>query len=140
MTTVNTGSNGRQERGRFAPGNRFASGNPNHKRMYELRAALLETATAARVQAVVAKLADLAEAGDIAAAKLFLEYAVGKPVQAIAISGGDGHPIEASDEVLDRAAARVDAWRKAMTARLAPPLSSQGTPPGSGETPGAERP
>src|SRR5262245_37912515 len=51
-------------------------------RMAALRAALLECATAERMKALGEKLYELAMAGDLAAAKLLLTYAIGKAPEA----------------------------------------------------------
>jgi hypothetical protein len=75
-------ADGRTANGTFAPGNQFARGNPNARKMAALRAALLEAATAERMKALGEKLYELAMAGDLAAAKLLLVYAVGKPFDA----------------------------------------------------------
>jgi hypothetical protein len=61
--------------------------------MYELRQALLDAADPAAVARVGRKLAELAEAGDVQAAKVFLEYACGRPAQAVELSGPDGEPL-----------------------------------------------
>src|SRR4051812_39257683 len=93
---VSPGPNGRAGHtpdGKFARGNKLASGNPVAKRMYELRRALLDAADAGTVQRVARKMGELAAEGDVAAAKLYLEYAVGRVPQAIELSGPDGEPI-----------------------------------------------
>jgi hypothetical protein len=89
-------TNGRVERGLFAPGNKIGQGNPNAKRMYELRRSLLESATPRDIQAVAAKLVELAKDGDVAAAKIWLEFTCGKATQPIEVSGPDGEPLGAS--------------------------------------------
>jgi hypothetical protein len=76
-------ADGRTAKGTFAPGNQFARGNPNARRMAALRAALLECATAERMKALGEKLYELAMAGDLAAAKLLLTYAIGKAPEAV---------------------------------------------------------
>src|SRR3954468_11494102 len=93
---VKPGSNGRPGHtpdGKFARGNKLASGNPVAKRMYELRRALLDAADAGTVQRVARKMGELAAGGDVAAARLYLEYTVGRVPQAIELSGPDGSPI-----------------------------------------------
>ena len=45
------------------------------------------------VQRVARKLVVLAEDGDVQAAKLWLEYIIGKPPQALELSGPDGEPL-----------------------------------------------
>src|SRR4051794_36293485 len=66
---VNRRSDGRVDHrpnGKFAPGNRAASGNPVNRRMYVLRAKLLQAIEPDRIANVGRKLADLAEGGDVA--------------------------------------------------------------------------
>jgi hypothetical protein len=60
-------------------GNRGGPGNPFARRLAEFRKAIVEAATPQKVAAVVAKLEEKALEGDVAAAKLYLAYAVGKP-------------------------------------------------------------
>jgi hypothetical protein len=76
-------TDGRTTKGTFAPGNTFARGNPNARKMAALRAALLECATAERMKALGEKLYEMAMAGDLAAAKLLLAYAIGKAPEAV---------------------------------------------------------
>lgn len=95
--SVRSGSNGRGDRGLFAPGNKLASGNPNAKRMHELRSAVLEAVTKDQVEKVINKLGELAAGGDTAAAKVFLDYTIGRPAQAVELSGPDGEPLTGAD-------------------------------------------
>lgn len=95
-----TNGDGRLTDGRFAPGNKLARGNPQHRRMAELRAAALEEATPERVRAMVRKLMALALGGDVPAARLALEYTLGKPPQALELSGPDGGPLGADWEAV----------------------------------------
>jgi hypothetical protein len=74
---------GRTAKGTFAPGNQFARGNPNARKMAALRAALLEAVTVERMKALGEKLYERAMAGDSAAAKLLLAYAIGKVPEAV---------------------------------------------------------
>src|SRR6516164_3129532 len=85
--------NGRHVNGRFAPGNQAAVGDPGNTRMKELRRALLECATEEKVKAVEESLHELAVGGDVAAAKVWLDHVVGKPVQALEVSGPDGQAL-----------------------------------------------
>jgi hypothetical protein len=85
--------NGRHVNGRFAPGNQAAVGNPGNTRMKELRRALLECATEEKVKAVEESLHELAVGGDVAAAKVWLDHVVGKPLQAVEVSGPDGQGV-----------------------------------------------
>jgi hypothetical protein len=70
---------GRDANGRFVAGNRGGPGNPFARRIAEFRKAIVEAATPQKVAAVVAKLEEKALEGDVAAAKLYLAYAIGKP-------------------------------------------------------------
>jgi hypothetical protein len=79
--------------GRFAPGNRASRGNPLARRMFQLRRSLLDAADPEAVARVGRKLAALAEAGDVQAAKVWLDYVVGRPAQAVELSGPAGEPL-----------------------------------------------
>jgi hypothetical protein len=72
-------ADGRSAKGTFAPGNTFARGNPNARKMAALRAALLASMTAERMKALGEHLYAAAMAGNCIAAKLLLAYAIGKP-------------------------------------------------------------
>lgn len=74
-----TGSNGRDNRGRFAGGNRCAKGNPQARRAARLRAELFRAVTPEDVAAVAAGLIAKAREGDTAAAKLLLDRLLGPP-------------------------------------------------------------
>lgn len=74
---------GRTANGRFTLGNLYSKGNPFARRLGALRSAFLNAVTDADVTAVARKLAELAAAGDVQAAALFLSYAVGKPLSAV---------------------------------------------------------
>jgi hypothetical protein len=87
-------SNGRHVDGRFTPGNAIGKGNPGNRRQRELRAALIEAATPEKVKAVEESLHELAVGGDVAAAKVWLDHVVGKPVQAVELSGPDGQALD----------------------------------------------
>ncbi len=87
-------SEGRGVNGRFAAGNRIGSGNPGNKRMAELRLALLDSTTPEQVKELIAALHRMAIGGDVSAAKVWLEFTIGKPVQAVEVSGPDGGTID----------------------------------------------
>jgi hypothetical protein len=72
-------SNGRDGNGRWAKGNSGGPGNPNARHARQLRAMLDDLITPQMVEQVVLNLFNLAMAGNIPAARLFLQYAVGKP-------------------------------------------------------------
>ena len=81
MTTPTTnGNNGRDENGRFAIGNPGGPGNPYARRVAELRSALLDAITPDAIRYVMLRMIKMAVEGDVAAAKLVLERAVGKPL------------------------------------------------------------
>jgi hypothetical protein len=84
--------NGRLPGGRFAPGHGYSRG-PRNTRMATLRAALLDAATPEDVRAVGAKLAELAKGGDVQAARVWLEYTVGRPAQQVELTGAEGEPL-----------------------------------------------
>src|SRR5262249_47427828 len=86
-------ANGRDSKGLFAPGNTIAKGNVGNARMKELRRALLDCATPEKVKAVEESLHELAVGGDVAAAKVWLDHVVGKPVQAVELAGPDGQTL-----------------------------------------------
>jgi hypothetical protein len=65
--------------GRFAKGNPGGPGNPFARQVAALRQAALAAITPDAVHAIIAKMAELALAGDVQAAKLVLAYAIGKP-------------------------------------------------------------
>jgi hypothetical protein len=76
------GPDGRDARGRFAPGNRVGKGNPLAGRIAKLRAALIEAVKPGDVQAIARSLVKKARAGEIDAARLLLAYTLGKPIEA----------------------------------------------------------
>jgi hypothetical protein len=117
--------------GRFGKGNSFGKGNPQLKRMHALRAKLLDCATDEDLERIVKKLAALAAAGDVAAARLYLEYVVGKAPQAIELSGPGGDPIEtlaASAAVREQATAELSEWRQKMADQVRALVSAPGVP------------
>jgi hypothetical protein len=75
--------NGRDAGGRFAAGNKAARGNPFARRVAALRTALLSVATPERVRQLAERLFRMAEGGDVAAAKLVLNYAIGRPAEVV---------------------------------------------------------
>jgi hypothetical protein len=77
------GSTGRDARGRFAPGNKVARGNPFARRMARLRARALAAVSGPDLEAIVRQLVAAAQAGDVAAAKVLLPYLLGRPPEAV---------------------------------------------------------
>jgi hypothetical protein len=79
----NPTSSQRDERGRFVAGNKGGPGNPFARQTALLRKTMLAAVTEADIQAIVAKLIELALGGDVAASKLVLAYALGRPAEAV---------------------------------------------------------
>jgi hypothetical protein len=75
-------ANGRDSRGRFAPGNAGGPGNPYNRRVAHLRRILLEEVNDDALRAIIQVLLQKAQAGDLASIKLVLQYALGKPTPA----------------------------------------------------------
>ncbi len=73
----------RDSRGRFVAGNKGGPGNPFARRTAALRQAMLDAVTPEDVQAIVRQMIQKAREGDVAAARLVLAYAVGKPDRAV---------------------------------------------------------
>ncbi len=79
-----TGDNGRDPAsGRFAARNTFGQGNPYHKRVAELRSALLDAVTVKDLRAIVKKLVEQAKAGDLACARELFDRIYGRSTQPI---------------------------------------------------------
>jgi hypothetical protein len=77
---------GRDDRGRFGPGNTAGRGNPLARRVQRLRVALLEAVSEEDVAAVARALVEKAKGGDVAAARVLLERVLG-PAEAADIEG-----------------------------------------------------
>jgi hypothetical protein len=100
-------SNGRdQVTGHFAQGNRVAVGNRGGgkaaRRMRELRELLIDCATDDDVRELYKGLLVSAKGGDTAAARVLLEYLVGKAAQPIEVSGPDGDSVGMKVQALTR--------------------------------------
>jgi hypothetical protein len=74
-----TDVNGRGDKGRFAPGNRLAKGNPFARHVAKLRSALFKAVKPADLIEVVASLLRQAKTGDVASAKEILQRLLGPP-------------------------------------------------------------
>jgi hypothetical protein len=83
---------GRDRFGYFAPGNRIGrdGGNPNSRRMAELKRALIACGTQEDIQKLYSTLLTAALEGDVQAAKLLLDHLVGRPSQSIELTGAEG--------------------------------------------------
>ena len=75
-----TGDNGRVPNGRFAAGNQFGRGNPLAKQAQMLRTAMYAAIRPIDLRMVVKKMIELAKAGDVAAARVVLDRALGPPL------------------------------------------------------------
>ena len=95
MNPSPNGGNGRDDKGRFLPGNGGGPGNPLAKRSNELRSMLLAAVTEADLAAVVKTLVDQARAGEPWAVKEFMDRVMGRPLQSVDldVSGGGGHTL-----------------------------------------------
>ena len=82
MAPSPNGDNGRDESGRFTPGNPGGPGNPHAAQVGRLRSALLDAVTLEDMRAVALALVEKAKAGDIAAARVLFDRVLGKPVEA----------------------------------------------------------
>lgn len=69
----------RDERGRFAAGNRLARGNPIAVQIARFREGVAAAVTVDDLQDIMRKLVRLAKQGDVAAAKVVLERCLGQP-------------------------------------------------------------
>lgn len=83
---------GRDDRGRFAPGNPGGPGGnvKDRSRARNVLEKLLAENDYQKIRELALALYDQAIEGDTAAAKILLEYALGKPDQAIELSGSLG--------------------------------------------------
>ena len=73
---------GRTKEGKFAPGYKGGPGNPHIAKVAEIRKQMYEVLTP-RIPAIIAKLAEMAEDGNIYAIKEVLDRSLGKPQQTI---------------------------------------------------------
>jgi hypothetical protein len=82
-TVPKPATDGRGADGKFATGNKAGRGNPHARRMAALRQAFLSAATEERLKELGEKLYAAAVGGDWIAAKLYLTYVVGRPVDVV---------------------------------------------------------
>lgn len=69
----------RDTKGRFQPGNTLGKGNIGSRRMAEMRRAWHEATTPLKMQAVEQAIYQAVIDGDMMAARLWLDYTLGKP-------------------------------------------------------------
>jgi hypothetical protein len=116
------GDNGRDSRGRFTIGNLGGPGNPFARRTAQLRKVLVETARDEDIKDVAAALLFQAKAGDVAAAKVWLSYVVGKPAETVNPDALDRDEWQAFlDNTIEPA--ELQRLRTSMPADLAAPLA-----------------
>jgi hypothetical protein len=129
---TNAVENGRDARGRFAPGNAGGPGNPFARRVAQLRKVLLEAVSDEDLRVVAEQLVVKAKMGDLAATKLLLQYVVGKPAATVDPDALDVEEVElykrapAHGEVTEIVRGRVGAETAAEMLRLAVPRAGAG--------------
>jgi hypothetical protein len=89
--SVAENASGRDAQGRFVPGNPGGPGNPFYRRQAEFRRAALAAFTPEDVTSLLRVMLALGRNGDTAAARVFLDYAVGKPAKAAEPDQADLH-------------------------------------------------
>jgi hypothetical protein len=70
----------REPNGQFAKGNPGGPGNPYARQVAQLRLRALDSVSGDDVEAILAKMVELAKKGDVPAARLVLQYTLGRPV------------------------------------------------------------
>ena len=91
--------------GVFLPGHRYfgPAGNPVAHRMNQLRTMAVKAQKPEDVLAVFASLLKAAVNGDVPAAKVYLDFIIGRPIQKIELTGADGEPIGIRIDILSMA-------------------------------------
>jgi hypothetical protein len=83
----------RDTKGRFIKGqSRNPQGRPSLAAELRFKEGIKQGARPEMVKQVIKKLYDLAQGGDVQAARTFLEYTCGKPAQTVAVTT-DGQPL-----------------------------------------------
>jgi hypothetical protein len=78
-----TTASDRDDKGRYAKGNGGGPGNPYARQVAQLRKELLARCTPERLGKIADRMMELAEEGDVSAAKLIFQYVLGKPLDAV---------------------------------------------------------
>jgi len=112
--------------GRFAKGNRGGPGNPFARQVAALRKALLQSVTEEDLLAITLALKAKAKEGNVAAAKLLLAYAVGKPTSAPDPDRLDGQELEHFKEKV-QTVEQVQERAKEVELALEPPPGPMST-------------
>jgi hypothetical protein len=118
------GGMARKEHGHFGPGNKAAAGNGNARKMQEYRRQFLEAIHADTIPMLARKLQyDALKSGDEFAIRTLLDYCLGKPAQAVELTGADGEPLGVNfhqvtaivlDALADDPARRIEVAAKLM--------------------------
>lgn len=119
LETEPTDATGRDQSGRFGPGNTFATGNPVQRHAQRLRQLFVTAVSEQDIRDIVLKLVELAKAGDIAAANLLLTRALGKPSTTETTLPLDDTPITELQQVTNLEQARE------YTLRLQPNITDE---------------
>jgi len=82
-TAKQQANDGRDAKGRFAPGNLGGPGNPYARKVAELRKAMVEFVSIEDLKHIVFAIKMKAERGDLAAARLLFQYVLGKPLESV---------------------------------------------------------
>ena len=106
----------RDDKGKFVPGNQAAVGRSRKhaEQVGNLRRALFEEVTPERLKRIVNSLIVEAEAGQVAAARLVLEYCLGKPRQ---VGEVITEPEPQGENVITVDSLGADDWVNACNAR-----------------------
>lgn len=112
----------RNRNGQFKMGNNGGPGNPYSRTVAELRANLNQCITMPMVEQVINKIFHLALEGNIPAARLFLQYAVGKPEDP---ANRDQSSVDACEPVMDKQPACETVADRAATHGPAPAIPAE---------------
>ncbi len=116
----------RDSRGRFVRGNRGGPGNPHARRSAALRQAMLEVVTGDDLKAIMRELIERARLGDVAAARLVLAYAVGKPDRAVDPGLADAAAWEDTPGMAEESGAPSPATQVQPPAQVITPAAAPG--------------
>jgi hypothetical protein len=78
--SMKTNPEQREANGRFAKGNPGGPGNPYARQVARMRVRALDSVSGDDVEAILSKMVQLAKQGDVPAARLVLQYTLGRPV------------------------------------------------------------
>ncbi len=93
-------TNGRAPNDRFAKGNSGGPGNPFARQVAAFRQEFMAAVTGEDIAVIVRALIDKAKAGDVAAARLVLQYTLGKP--AATVDPGNQEPCQVTSRRTSR--------------------------------------